>query len=144
MGMLYDRTRSKYYACLGMIISAIGYIAVGLIVSNFNLWIVVGIFILSGIGGALFQSPNNTETMNSLPPRKIGTASSVTGTVRNLAMALGVSIAAILVTYQLNLVGYSGQIMQAGPTLIPIVGNVMFASGALCIIAAVISLLRNI
>ncbi|BAI61551.1 MFS transporter [Methanocella paludicola SANAE] len=143
-GMLYDRTRSKYYACIGMVISALGYVAMGLLVRNFNVMIAVGIFILSGIGGSLFQSPNNTETMGSLPPRKLGIASSVTSTIRNLGMALGVSISAILVTFQLTMAGYSGPILEAGSTLIPIVSNVMFVSAALCMIAAAASLLRNV
>ena len=127
-----------------MVVAAISYIATGLVVSNYNLWYVVAVFILSGLGSSMFQSPNSTETMSALPPQKIGIASSVSGTVRNLGMALGVSIAAILVSAQLNMAGYNGPIMSAGSMLTPIIGNVMFAAGALCIIAAVIALLRNI
>ncbi len=82
--------------------------------------------------------------MSSLPLRKIGIASSVTSTVRNLGMALGVSIAAILVTFQLNASGYEGPILDAGAALAPVVSNVMFVSAALCIAAAVISLVRLI
>jgi EmrB/QacA subfamily drug resistance transporter len=143
-GMLYDRTRSKYYATIGMIIAAIGYIALGFLVNNFSLVILVGIFILSGLGGSLFQSPNNNETMGALPPRKLGIASSVTSTIRNLGMSLGVSIAAILVSFQLNAAGYSEPILEAGTTLNPVISNIMFVSAALCLVAAVASLLRNI
>ncbi|HTX44025.1 MAG TPA: MFS transporter [Methanocella sp.] len=143
-GWLYDRNRSRYYAPIGMLIVAASFIAFGFLALNFDLSWAVVVFVASGLGSSLFQSPNNTETMSSLPAKKIGIASSVTSTVRNLGMALGVSIAAILVTFQLNLSGYSGPILQAGSALSPAVSNVMFGSAALCIAAAVLSLLRNI
>lgn len=143
-GWLYDRTHSKYYAAAGMAIVAFAYIAMGWLSMNFDLILMVGILIIMGLGSSLFQSPNNTETMSSLPPQKIGISSSTSSTVRNLGMALGVSIAAILVTYQLNSTGYSGPILLAGIKLAPIIANVLFAASALCIIASVTSILRNI
>jgi hypothetical protein len=82
--------------------------------------------------------------MNALPARKLGISSSVSSTVRNLGMALGVSLSAILVSFQLNNTGYAGPILQAGTSLAPIVSNVMLAAGVLCIIAAVTSLARNV
>ena len=56
--------------------------------------------ILLGIGGALFQSPNNTELMSALPREKLSIASSVTATVRNLGFTLGVSLAAVSISLQ--------------------------------------------
>jgi EmrB/QacA subfamily drug resistance transporter len=144
MGWLYDRTRSKYYASAGMLISAVANIAMGYIALHFNWAILVAIFVLSGIGGSLFQSPNNTEMMSSLPAKKLGLSSSVSATVRNLGMAMGVSIAAILVTFQLSTAGYVGPILDAGPILASVISNVMYTAGVLCIISAVISIIKNI
>lgn len=143
-GSLYDRTRSKYYAPLGMLIVAFTHFAFSMLALNFNLLLAIAIFIIGGLGSSLFQSPNNTEMMNALPARKLGISSSVSSTVRNLGMALGVSIAAILVSFQLNNTGYAGPILQAGTSLAPIVSNVMLAAGVLCVIAAVTSLARNV
>lgn len=142
-GWLYDRTRSRYYATIGMLIAAVSYIAFGLLVSNFSILLAVIVFVISGLGGSLFQSPNNTEMMNSLPPTKIGLSSSVSSTARNLGMALGVSIAAILVTFQLSGAGYSGPILDAGTILMPVVSNVMYVAGAFCTAAAIATLLKN-
>jgi predicted MFS family arabinose efflux permease len=143
-GSLYDRTRSKYYAPLGMLIVAFTHFAFAMLALNFNLLLAIAIFIIGGLGSSLFQSPNNTEMMNALPARKLGISSSVSSTVRNLGMALGVSLSAILVSFQLNNTGYAGPILQAGTSLAPIVSNVMLAAGVLCIIAAVTSLARNV
>lgn len=143
-GWLYDHTHSHYYAALGMGVAAVTYAAFGLLAVNFNLILMIVVFIFSGLGYSMFQSPNSTETMSALPPHKLGISSSVSSTVRNLGMALGVSIAAILVTFQLNTAGYTGQILSAGSTLPPVVSNVMFVSAGLCIVAAMLSLLRNI
>ena len=62
--------------------------------------VMFGAMVLLGVGGALFQSPNNTELMSSLPREKLSIASSVTATVRNLGFTLGVSMAAIFISLQ--------------------------------------------
>lgn len=59
-------------------------------------------FMSLGICSALFQSPNNAEIMMALPKAKIDIASSFMATIRNLGMALGVSLSGVLVTFQLK------------------------------------------
>ncbi len=101
-------------------------------------------FALMGIGNALFQSPINTEIMNALPKSKIGMASSLSSALRNLAMAIGVSISSILLTLQLNQVGYHGPVLDASPDLLSLtISNVMIAAAALCILGTLTAILRN-
>lgn len=144
-GWLYDKHYSKYYAFAGMGIVAISFIFLGLIVKTPNLWLIILAFIVSAIGGSMYQSPNNTDTMSAVPRQKLGTASSVTSTLRNLGMSLGVSLATILISLQLHISGYAGPILQAGsPLLAGVISIVMFCSGAICAISAIAALLRNI
>ena len=126
-----------------MLAVAISLIFLGYASTQMDMALIVPAFIIMGLGGALFQSPNNTEIMNALPKSQTAIASSATATMRNLGMALGVSIASIMVAVQLNKAGYRGDVLKAGPVLLSqIVGNVMYSGGFLCIIGTVISVLR--
>ncbi|MCL6451009.1 MAG: MFS transporter [Acetobacteraceae bacterium] len=48
---------------------------------------------LFGLGTGVFQAPNNSAAMGSAPRRRLGTASGVLATVRNVGMSLGVAVA---------------------------------------------------
>ncbi len=48
---------------------------------------------LMGLGSSLFQSPNSSAAMGSVPRTHLGQASAVVATVRNVGMSLGVAIA---------------------------------------------------
>jgi MFS family permease len=144
-GWLYDKHYSKYYAFAGMGIVAISFVLLGLIVKTPDLGLIILAFVMSGIGGSMYQSPNNTDTMSAVPRKKLGTASSVTSTMRNLGMSLGVSLATILISLQLHMSGYTGPILEAGaPLLASVISIVMFCSGAICAASAIAALLRNI
>lgn len=144
-GWLYDKHYSKYYAFAGMGIVSISFILLGFVAKRADLALIIFAFIISAIGGSMYQSPNNTDTMSAVPRKKLGTASSVTSTMRNLGMALGVSLATILISLQLHLSGYTGAILDAGaPLLSSVISIVMFCSGAICAVSAIAALLRNI
>lgn len=144
-GWIYDKYHYRYNSALGMIIVAISLALVGYASRRFELHYILLAFALLGIGNALFQSPINTEIMNALPRSKIGTASSLSSALRNLAMAIGVSISGILLTLQLNRAGYYGPVLDAGPYLLSTtISNVIIASAAICLLGTVAALLRNI
>jgi predicted MFS family arabinose efflux permease len=85
---LYYHTHSHYYAVFGMGVAAITYAAFGILAVNFNLLLMIVVFIFVGLGNSMFQSPNSTETMSALPPHKLGISSSVSSAVRNLGITL--------------------------------------------------------
>ncbi|MDD1712327.1 MAG: DHA2 family efflux MFS transporter permease subunit [Methanoregulaceae archaeon] len=143
-GWLYDRHPSRYTAAAGITLSGASLIYLGRAAYSMDLTLIVLGFIPMAIGNALFQSPNNTEIMRALPPEKIGTASSVSATVRNLGMTLGVSLSSILLTYQLQSAGYSGPVIGAPPAFLVVsISTIMIAGGGLCFIGAVASLVGS-
>lgn len=144
-GWLYDKYHYKYNSALGMIIVALSLAIIGYASRKFDLHYILLSLALLGIGNALFQSPINTEIMSALPKSKIGTASSLSSALRNLAMAIGVSISGALLTLQLNQAGYYGPVLDAGPHLLSTtISNVMIASAAVCLLGTMAALLRNI
>jgi EmrB/QacA subfamily drug resistance transporter len=144
-GRVYDKYHSKYASGLSMLISAISFILLGYGYWNSNLATIVGSLFLWGIGQGLFTSPNSTETMISLPREKTAIASSVSTTAKSLGGALGVSFASIFTLIGLNITGYTGNMLLAGPQLLSSsISTIMFIAGGLCIIAIITSILRNI
>lgn len=143
-GTMYDKHHYRFQAAAGLIIYAVGMLVVGLGVLSINFWVIIAGFAIRGLGVGVFTSPNNIETMGSVSKDKLAVASSVQQTANYMSMMIGVAIATILVTVSLNQNGYYGLIYLAGSSLLSgSIGSIMILSGALCVLAAMVSVLRN-
>ncbi|HEY3418978.1 MAG TPA: DHA2 family efflux MFS transporter permease subunit [Methanomassiliicoccales archaeon] len=143
-GKMYDKTHSKYYSPAGHLIRAVSLFLMAFAFVSTNLMLVLAAFFIMGVGSALFQSPNNTEVMVALPREKAGIASSMSATLRNLGMALGVSLGTILLTLQMGAVSVSNIEGGAGTSeLASAVGIIMVVSGIISLAGAVLSLKGN-
>ncbi len=92
-GAMSDRFGTRIFAVAGMCIAAAGlYLMSGLTASD-NVWDVVWRLIVIGIGMGMFQSPNNSEIMGSVPPWHLGIASGIIAAMRNVGMVLGIAVA---------------------------------------------------
>jgi MFS family permease len=143
-GRMYDRTHSPYYAPFGQVIRGLSLflLAFGFLTLNVPLTLIA--FFAMGVGSSLFQSPNNTELMNSLPREKSGLASSVQATMRNLSMALGISLATILMTLLMGSMDYSA--IAGGPLARELASAISLAvavSGGLSLVGALLSYHRT-
>ncbi|RPJ35162.1 MAG: DHA2 family efflux MFS transporter permease subunit [Planctomycetaceae bacterium] len=148
-GWLYDKHHSRYYSTAG-----VGIVALGLFVMGYGAYVtsvpvLLLAMVLLGTGGALFQSPNNTEIMSSLPREKLSIASSVTATVRNLGFTLGVSLAAVSISLQFGSIegidfSTPGGILAENLHFINAITITIFIGGTIALCAAIASLLRNI
>lgn len=143
-GWLYDRYHYRYSSALGMIIVALSLVILSGAIRRDDITSIYISFIILGIGSILYQSPINTEIMTALPREMLGTASSLSSAVRNMGMALGVSISTLLLYQQLSLAGYHGAVLDARPELLSAtISNVMIIAAALCIVGTVAAFLRN-
>jgi len=142
-GWLYDSHYTPYYAAVGMAVTSVSLFLLAVLSKGMELPLIILAFIPMTIGMVLFQSPNNTEIMSSLPAEKIGIASSVSATVRNLGMALGVSGASILLSISTRMAGYSGPVLLAGPGILSSAFSlIMIVSAVFTLFATGVSLLR--
>jgi len=92
-GTLSDRVGTRGLAFCGMAISSVGlYLLSGLDASS-SPFEVIWHLIIVGIGVGMFQSPNNSAVMGSVPPWHLGIASGVLAAVRNVGMVLGIAVA---------------------------------------------------
>ena len=84
---------------------AVSFVLLGYFVLRLDMAMILLALAVYGVGNALFISPNNIEVMGALPRQKTGIASSTSALVRNLGMAIGVSLGSLFMTLQLSATG---------------------------------------
>jgi len=97
-GALYDRLGSKLLCTAGMLLLTISLLSLISLSPDMPVLSILWRIALSGIGTALFVSPNNTAIMNCVPFPRRGIASGSVATARNLGMVMGVALAGLIFT----------------------------------------------
>jgi EmrB/QacA subfamily drug resistance transporter len=93
-GWLYDRIGSRIPCTCGMLASSAALLLLSGTGPDAAQWEVALKLAFLGLGASMFQPANTTAVMNSVPPQRLGSASSIVAASRNLGMVLGVSMAA--------------------------------------------------
>ena len=91
-GTLSDRMDSRYISSAGMAIVAGGMWLLGYLQAESPDIFLIVCLIIVGLGIGMFQTPNNSAIMGSVPNSKRGVASGMLATMRNIGMVLGVAI----------------------------------------------------
>lgn len=107
-GYLSDAMGSEILTLLGLIITTTGLLLMSsLSLSSSYLLIILKVAVL-GIGNGLFQSPNNSIVMSTVPRHKLGIAASVNGLIRNLGMVFGIAFSLTLLYNRMSAkIGYN-------------------------------------
>ena len=140
VGRIYDRRRVFPYTTLAHLVRALSFFMMAYGFMEANVPLVLVSFAVMGVGSCLFQTPNNAEMMMALPMKKSGLASSIQATTRNLSLAVGVSLATILMTLMMGSMDYGA--IAGGPLAGDLSDSVAMAvafGGALSIAGAIIS-----
>jgi EmrB/QacA subfamily drug resistance transporter len=95
-GTLSDRIGTKLPATAGAAICALAMVAMSLLPTNASPAAVGWRLALFGIGTGIFQSPNNSAIMGTVPRPYLGIASGILATARNTGMALGITTAGLI------------------------------------------------
>ncbi|MBY0470001.1 MFS transporter [bacterium] len=107
-GILSDRFGSMELSIAGAAVGAIGlFIMAGIFGMGMHEEISrVGIILALcsiGLATGLFQSPNNNAIMGAVPANKLGVASALIATVRNLGMVTGTGLATAIFAWRIRL-----------------------------------------
>jgi len=91
-GRLSDKYGARSFATVGMVISAVGFLLLNALPSNFGyIWFFIILLIL-GIGMGMFAAPNTNAVMSSVPPESRGVSSGMRSTFQNTGMALSMTL----------------------------------------------------
>ncbi|HVN97151.1 MAG TPA: MFS transporter [Syntrophorhabdaceae bacterium] len=97
-GKLSDKIGSRFLSALGVFINCVGLFYLSRMGAGCTL-IALGVgVILVGSGMGIFQPPNNSLIVGSVPAHMLGTASAVALTARQIGVSLGITIAGAVFT----------------------------------------------
>ncbi len=97
-GIISDRVDARYISSLGMGVMAFGLWLLSQLQYDSSKLTIVLAMMTVGFGSGMFQTPNNSSIMGSIPKRRLGIASSILATMRNMGMVLGAAISGAIFT----------------------------------------------
>ncbi|MFA4934331.1 MAG: MFS transporter [Candidatus Methanoperedens sp.] len=136
-GWLSDRTNSYILSSIGVGIASIAILSLGFLSSSSGFIDVALRLSLLGLGMGLFQAPNNSIIMGSLPKEQLGIAAGTLGTMRNMGMVIGVAVSGAVFS---NRYVYYGNVESS---FLPAFRDTYIVSAIICGIAVLISLVRS-
>jgi EmrB/QacA subfamily drug resistance transporter len=98
-GVLSDKLGSRNLSLAGLTATSLGLALLAWMLGNASaaplgvLPIILGLFVV-GLGQGLFQPPNSSSAMSSVPFERLGLASGLLATMRNLGTLFGIGLAA--------------------------------------------------
>ena len=140
-GPLSDRVGSHVLAPIGMIIAGSGAVVLTRITPAMGYPPAMIAMLLVGLGMGLFIVPNDSAIMGAAPRDKLGVASGILATTRNLGLSSGIAFAATLLAARVQV--YTA---VAASSVIPFVAayrDVYAITIGLCALAMVLSLFRG-
>jgi MFS family permease len=100
-GSLSDRLGAALFAAAGAAAMTLSFV----FMLGFDLQTgsqaIVPVLILLGVGIGMFQPPNNSLIMGSVSRDRLGTASALIATLRQVGLSLGMALAATLYSYRI-------------------------------------------
>ncbi len=99
-GALADRIGTRWLAAGGLSVACFGLVLISQLNAHTPIWDIIWRLIVTGVGQAFFQSPNNSALMGSAPRKQQGAASGFLATGRVVGQSLSVALAgAIFVAF---------------------------------------------
>ncbi|ODA42839.1 MFS transporter [Desulfosporosinus sp. BG] len=145
-GYASDRIGPIILTTSGLLVTAVGFLYLSTMTIASLYWQIIPGLLLMGLGAGLFQSPNNSSVMSSVPPNKLGVAGGINALVRNVGMVIGIAYSVSLFENReasfLKGINIPTAVQQA-TAFVGAYRIVMLTSMGIAIIAALISLNRK-
>jgi len=148
-GRLSDRLGTLFLCASGLTLVSAGLFLLSGLGANASIGNVVLCLLVLGVGIALFVPPNTSAIMGSVPSERLGTASAMVGTLRQVGMSVGLAIASSVFAAsqfshatQLASQGLPEDVVQRLSTVSG-VHDAIFAALAIAVIGLVASVLRG-
>ncbi|HIH87569.1 MAG TPA: MFS transporter, partial [Methanosarcinales archaeon] len=140
-GWISDRTNSFYLSSLGVAISCLALFMLGNLDQDATFIDIVIRMGMIGLGMGLFQSPNNSIVMGSVPKNRLGIAGGMLGMVRNLGMVTGIAISGAVFTSGLHSNQAAGLVYEAA--FLGGFHDAFMVAAVICAIGVITSLMRG-
>lgn len=146
-GYLSDKIGSEFLTFIGLFVLSIGLVLMSTLNESSTLTSMIVFIAVMSIGGGLFQSPNNSLIMSTVPRDKLGVAGGINALVRNLGMVCGIVLATNILYNRMSYkIGYHVNDFVVGRNDIFIYGMriVYICAASLCMIGVILTAFRLI
>ncbi len=140
MGRLSERMEPRLLASIGMFVTAMGLFLLALLNASSATALIALALVVTGVGFAIFSSPNVNAIMGSVEKKHLGAASAAVATTR----LSGQMISMVLVTLSMALNLGSAQIQPSSyPDLERAISFCFYLAALLCLVGLVLSAVRG-
>lgn len=140
-GWVFDKTNSPLPGSLGMAITALALFMIAGLNRDSSFLDIITRLGLVGLGMGMFQSPNNSIIMGSVQSNRLGIASGMLATMRNLGMVTGIAVSAAVFTRSLRLLESTGLAYE--PAFIGGFHDAFLVAAVICLAGVFTSLVRG-
>ncbi len=140
-GWISDRTNSFLLSSLGMAVACLALFLLGNLDQDATFIDIVIRMGMIGLGMGLFQSPNNSIVMGSVPKNRLGIAGGMLGMVRNLGMVTGIAISGAVFTSGLQSNQAAGLVYEAA--FLGGFHDAFMVAAVICSVGVITSLMRG-
>ncbi|WP_238884098.1 MFS transporter [Clostridium sp. YIM B02551] len=144
-GYLSDKIGSEVLTFIGLILTSIGLFLIGTLNQYSAIALLIMFIAIMTLGNGMFQSPNNSLVMSTVPKHKLGIAGSINALVRNLGMVFGVSLSTTLLYNRMSAkIGYHVTSYVNGRDDVFIYGMrwVYYSAATICVLGAILTAYR--
>ena len=92
-GWVADKVSTRVIATFGLMVMTAAYYGLSYIGVDTHVAILVTVLLSLGTGISIFEPGNNTALVSAVPPNRLGTASAMIATVRQVSQATGIAVA---------------------------------------------------
>lgn len=146
-GHLSDKLGSEKLTFAGLILISGGLFCMSTLNEHSSIAVMVLFIAIMAIGNGLFQSPNNSLVMSTVPRDKLGIAGSINSLIRNVGMVCGIALSTTLLYGTMSSkLGYRVTDYVAGKNDVFIYGMrvVYITAGCICLIGAALTFWRMV
>ncbi|MGI6713400.1 MAG: MFS transporter [Bacillota bacterium] len=140
-GWLSDKVGPMIPTILGLGIGALNVISMAFLTAESSMVSVAVRLGIMGMAMSIFQAPNNSAVLGSVPRHKLGVAGGIVATVRNLGMVLGIAFSVTVFSSR------QGAYLASGAGKVPAFMHgfrvAMVMAAGFCILGAIMSIIRG-
>jgi len=140
-GWLSDKMGPAALTVAGMLLGALNIFSMTLLTSSTSIGSVAVRLAVMGLAMSLFQSPNNSAVLGSVPKAKLGVSGGIVATVRNIGMVLGIALSVSI--FSSREAAYLAQGATTAGAFMHGFKIAMFTAAVICAGGAVMSLVRG-
>ncbi|MBV9454181.1 MAG: MFS transporter, partial [Rubrobacter sp.] len=147
-GALSDRIGSQVPSTAGLTVLTVGLLSLTGVGAETGHWGLIWRFAMVGTGIGLFNSPNQSSIMGSVPRPRLGIASGMISQMRYTGQALGIAVGGAVVASRTpvhiqDLAGTLSQSLVEREAFILAMHDAFYVGAAICIVGIFTSLIRG-